>query len=67
MTYACPALELAAHTYLFKSQRLRNKALRLEILQGAHWSAIFTQLLTFSIYTIEIKNVQAMSKIHRQS
>jgi hypothetical protein len=27
MTYACPALELAADTYLLKLQRLRNKVL----------------------------------------
>jgi hypothetical protein len=28
MTYACPALELAADTYLLKLQRLQNKVLR---------------------------------------
>jgi hypothetical protein len=28
MTYACPALELAAGTYLLKLQRLQNKVLR---------------------------------------
>jgi hypothetical protein len=28
MTYACPALELVANTYLLKLQRLQNKVLR---------------------------------------
>jgi hypothetical protein len=28
MTYACRALELTAHTYLFNLQRLQNKVLR---------------------------------------
>jgi hypothetical protein len=28
MTYACPAWELVAHTYLLKLQRLQNKVLR---------------------------------------
>jgi hypothetical protein len=28
MTYACPAWELAADTYLLKLQRLQNKVLR---------------------------------------
>jgi hypothetical protein len=42
MTYACPAMEFAADTHLFKFQRLQNRfSTPLAILQGVHWFAKF--------------------------
>jgi hypothetical protein len=43
LTYACPAWELAADTYL---------SAPLETFQGTHRSTIWTQLSTFPLYTI---------------
>jgi hypothetical protein len=53
ITYARPAWELAADTYLIKLERLQNKILRTtEIFQTAPRSAICTRLSTFPMYTI---------------
>jgi hypothetical protein len=53
MTYASPAWEFAADTYLFKLQRLQSKVLPpLEIFQGAHRFAIFTWLSDLYTYVI---------------
>jgi hypothetical protein len=55
MTYACPALELAADAYVLKLQRLQKKkrfSAPLEIVQVARWSSICIQLSTFRMYTI---------------
>jgi hypothetical protein len=53
MTYACPASELAADSYLLKLQRLQNKVLRTTgNFQGAHRSAICTRLSSFHMSTV---------------
>jgi hypothetical protein len=53
MTYACPAWELAVHTYLLKLQHMEKMfSAPLKIFQGAHRSVICTRLSTFRMYTI---------------
>jgi hypothetical protein len=55
MTYACPAWELAADTYLLKFQLPHSPkkfSSPLENFQGAHRSTISTRLSTFRIYII---------------
>jgi hypothetical protein len=53
ITYACPAWELAADTYLLKLQRLKPSFCPpLEMSQCGHRSAICTRLSTFDRYTI---------------
>jgi hypothetical protein len=59
MTYACPAWEFAADTYLLKLQRLQNKVLRtnlLETFQGAHRPAIYICRSKFRMFTILLQN-----------
>jgi hypothetical protein len=53
ITYACPAWELAADTYLLNCSACKTRfCALLELFQGAHQSAICTQLLTFHMYII---------------
>jgi hypothetical protein len=53
MTYASPAWELAADTYLLKFQCLQTSfSAPFEIVQGVHRSVICTRFSIYRIYTI---------------
>jgi hypothetical protein len=58
MTYACPAWELVADTYLLKLQHLQKKVLHttLDIFQGVVWFKICTRLSTFCMHMIIKQN-----------
>jgi hypothetical protein len=63
MTYACPAWEFAAETYLLKLQRLQNKVLRI-IGSFARSTSVRNMHMAFQI---PYKIMQAASKSHTKS
>jgi hypothetical protein len=53
MTYACPAWEFVADTYLLKLQHVQNKVLcTIDNFPGAHWSMIYMWLSKFHMFMI---------------
>jgi hypothetical protein len=65
MTYACPACELAADTYLLKLQRLQQGSLHHSKFSKVHTGPRFAHCFLSSVrIRLYIKSVQATSLSH---